>query len=222
VAAVVLALAFAAPALASPTATATVAPIGTGSYLLTVTNVSSGPITGFVVPANAVSTGAVAPTPACKIGTNTTPIVIEGAVICNVNVAPGASTQVCYAGQAPSTIIPNGESAMQLLLVGANLGTIQQLIANVSLLPPVASCPLPAFKTGSASTGSGSKCIVPNLKGKKLVAAEKAIAQAHCAIGKVKKASSKHVKKGSVISESPAAGKSLPKGSKVSVVLSKG
>ena len=222
VAAVVLALAFAAPAWASPTATATLAPIGTGSYLLTLTNVSSGPITGFVVPAGAEATATVVPTPACKVGTNTAPVVIEGAVICNVTVAPGTSTQVCYTGHAPSTLIPNGESEMQVLLVGAGAGGIQQLIANVSLSPAVASCPLPGFNGGSGSTVGGSKCVVPRLKGKKLVAAKKAITQAHCAVGKVKKASSKHVKKGSVISQSPAAGKSLPNGSKVSVVLSKG
>ena len=63
---------------------------------------------------------------------------------------------------------------------------------------------------------------VADLKGKKLVAAEKAIVQAHCAVGKVKKAKSSHVKKGSVISQSPSAGKSLPNGTKVGIVVSKG
>ncbi len=63
-------------------------------------------------------------------------------------------------------------------------------------------------------------CKVPNVKGKKLAAAEKAITSAHCKVGKVKKANSKHVNKGSVISESPGAGKSLPSGTKVSLVVS--
>jgi beta-lactam-binding protein with PASTA domain len=45
---------------------------------------------------------------------------------------------------------------------------------------------------------------------------------AHCAVGKVKKASSSHVKKGRVISQNPTAGKSLPKGTKVSLVVSRG
>lgn len=219
-AAITLALAFAVPASASPAATATVAPIGTGSYLLTLTNVSSGPLSGFVIPAGAAATANVAPAPACRVGTNVSPIIIENAVICTVTVAPGASTQVCYTGSVPSTILPTGEAATggQVFLVGSNAGNIQELLANVTLGAAVASCPLPGF----GSTGGTAKCVVPSVKGKKLATAEKAIIKAHCAVGKVKKASSKHVKKGNVISTSPAAGKSLPKGSKVSLVISKG
>jgi hypothetical protein len=48
--AVGLALAVAAPSWAA-SGTATLAPIGTGSYLLTVTNTSSAPVTGFVFTA---------------------------------------------------------------------------------------------------------------------------------------------------------------------------
>jgi hypothetical protein len=218
-AAIVLALAFAVPASASPAATATLAPIGTGSYLLTLTNVSSGPLSGFVIPASAAATANVAPAPACRVGTNASPIIIENAVICTVTVAPGASTQVCYTGSVPSTILP-GEAAAggQVLLVGSNVGNIQGLVANVTLDAAVASCPLPGF----GSTGGTTKCVVPSVKGKKLATAEKAITKARCAVGKVKKASSKRVKKGNVISTSPAAGKSLPKGSKISLVISKG
>ena len=152
-AAVVLALAFAAPAwAAAPTATATVAPIGTGSYLLTLTNVSSAPISGFVVPASAESAANVAPAPACRVGTNTTPVEIDAAVICNVTVAPGASTQVCYAGHAPGLLIPLAGEQMQVLLVGAVGGDISQLVAGVTLAPAVASCPLAGFTKSSPSS----------------------------------------------------------------------
>ena len=81
----------------------------------------------------------------------------------------------------------------------------------------------PASTESPSLSGSGStKCVVPSLKGKKLAAAEKALLKAHCAVGKVKKANSRHVKKGSVISQSQAAGKSLSKGTKVAFVVSKG
>ncbi len=67
-----------------------------------------------------------------------------------------------------------------------------------------------------------SQCVVPNVKGKSLARAKSAIRAAHCAVGKVKKAASKKVRKGHVISQSPKAGKHLPDGSKVKLVVSKG
>lgn len=66
-----------------------------------------------------------------------------------------------------------------------------------------------------------TQCVVPSLKGKRLAAAEQAVRLAHCTVGKVKKTSSKHVKKRRVISTSPGAGQSLPKGTKVNLVVSK-
>jgi hypothetical protein len=81
----------------------------------------------------------------------------------------------------------------------------------------------PASTESSGSSGSGStRCVVPRLKGKKLAAAEKALLRAHCAVGRVKRASSRHVKKGSVVSQSQAAGRSLSGGTKVALVVSRG
>jgi hypothetical protein len=209
-AAVALLLTVAAPAWAGTSATATLAPIGTGSYLLTVTNTGSEAFGGFVVGAGEepVPTNIV-PSPACKFGN--TPV--AASINCTITVAPGTSTQMCYTGHALGELLP-GSSV--LLLGGAGGFT------SASPAPAVASCPLAGFKAGSGSTGGVTKCVVPNLKGKKLVAAEKAIVQAHCAVGKVKKAKSSHVKKGSVVSQSPSAGKSLPNGTKVGLVVSKG
>jgi len=78
-----------------------------------------------------------------------------------------------------------------------------------------------AVTAGSVSGGGAVKCLVPNANGKKLAAAKKAIVKAHCAVGKVSKKRSKHVRKGNVISESPGAGKSLPSGTKVTLVVSR-
>ena len=65
-------------------------------------------------------------------------------------------------------------------------------------------------------------CVVPNVRGKTLRGAENAIARAHCKTGKVSRAESKRVRKGHVISQRPAPGKSLQNGGKVSLVVSRG
>jgi hypothetical protein len=66
------------------------------------------------------------------------------------------------------------------------------------------------------------RCVVPNVKGKTLAAAKRKIAAGHCRTGTVRKAKSKTVPKGKVISQSPRAGKRLAKGSKVNLVVSRG
>jgi len=67
-----------------------------------------------------------------------------------------------------------------------------------------------------------SRCVVPRLKGKRAVAARTAIRHAHCSVGRTRTKHSRRVAKGRVISQHPAAGRNLPAGSKVTVVVSKG
>jgi beta-lactam-binding protein with PASTA domain len=66
------------------------------------------------------------------------------------------------------------------------------------------------------------RCIVPNVKGKRLKPAKKAIKLAHCSVGKVTKAFSATVKRGHVIAQKPRAGKKLAPGAKVRLRVSKG
>jgi beta-lactam-binding protein with PASTA domain len=65
-------------------------------------------------------------------------------------------------------------------------------------------------------------CVVPQVKGKTLSAAKRAITKAYCALGKVTRTFSKSVKKGRVISQRPKPGKTLAAGSKVELTVSKG
>jgi uncharacterized delta-60 repeat protein len=65
-------------------------------------------------------------------------------------------------------------------------------------------------------------CKVPNVRGKKLAVAKARIKKARCTVGKVSRKLSKRVKKGRVLSQSPRAGVTVPSGSKVNVVVSKG
>jgi alpha-tubulin suppressor-like RCC1 family protein len=65
-------------------------------------------------------------------------------------------------------------------------------------------------------------CVVPNVKGKTLAAAERAIKGAGCSVGKVKRAASRKVKKGRVISQGLRPGKKVARHAKVDLVVSKG
>jgi alpha-tubulin suppressor-like RCC1 family protein len=67
-----------------------------------------------------------------------------------------------------------------------------------------------------------AKCIVPNVRGKTLAAAKRAIKRASCRVGGPRKAYSSRVRKGKVFSQHPAAGTELDEGGAVSLVVSKG
>jgi hypothetical protein len=73
----------------------------------------------------------------------------------------------------------------------------------------------------SVFTNTTGVCKVPNIKGKKLPAAKRAIAGAHCRVGKIRRAYSKTVKRGRVVSEKPKPGTVLLSG-KVDLVVSRG
>jgi hypothetical protein len=72
-----------------------------------------------------------------------------------------------------------------------------------------------------AAPGS-TACIVPKVVGKALVAARRAIVKAGCRTGTVRNVPSATVRKSRVIRQSPAAGKRVARGTKVSLVLSTG
>jgi beta-lactam-binding protein with PASTA domain len=59
---------------------------------------------------------------------------------------------------------------------------------------------------------------VPKLKGKALKAAKRALAKAHCRVGKVRTKAAKG-NKGVVLSQSPRAGARKPAGTKVNLVV---
>jgi PASTA domain len=221
-AAVVAVLAVASPAFATTDATISAAPIGTGSYLVTVTNTGTDPISRFDIFAPSATN--LAPS-TCGPGT------LTGTTGCAVTIAPGGTAQLCYTGGSPRELVPG-------TFVVANGGPV---MSTLTMLPAVSSCPLAGWSpplpvatppatpaptpttpaVTPAPTAVAAHCVVPKLKGRKLADAQKAIAQAHCALGTVKKVRSKRVKKGRVISQGALAGKSLSPGTKVSLVISK-
>ena len=76
--------------------------------------------------------------------------------------------------------------------------------------------------TSKAEFTVGAPCVIPNLKGKTTAAAKKALAKAHCRLGKAKTAKSKTVKKGRIIRTGKKAGTSLPPDTAIGVIVSKG
>jgi hypothetical protein len=66
------------------------------------------------------------------------------------------------------------------------------------------------------------QCVVPNVVGKTLKAAKRALKRAYCSAGKVKLVASAKVKKGHVISQQPKRGKRLKQHAKIRLVLSTG
>jgi hypothetical protein len=67
-----------------------------------------------------------------------------------------------------------------------------------------------------------SRCTVPSVRGKTLPIARRAIARAHCRLGRVRRGYSTVVEKGRVISQKPKAGRQPPNRGKVNVVVSRG
>jgi len=77
-------------------------------------------------------------------------------------------------------------------------------------------------KLATLAVHTFTNCVVTHVTGKPLAAAKLAITHAGCTVGKIRSAHSATVKKGSVISQRPKAGKRLAYHAKVSLVVSKG
>ncbi len=131
VTAITVVLGVALPAWASGASepSATLAPIGTGSYLLTITT-GAEPITSLGLVGENITN--VAPAGICASQT-------DGVICAFATVPPMTSKQFCYSGPAVTE-------------VGFNL--IYQV--KVSSAPAVASCPVPGFTPASSGGGGGA------------------------------------------------------------------
>jgi hypothetical protein len=124
------------------------------------------------------------------------------------------------AGHLPSAPVPYNVCAYLESTASANAAKTS---ATFSLIPAAPSAhPGGPPGTGPVPAPAAKKCIVPRIKGMKLAAAEKALTHGGCSVGRVKKVSSRHVRRGRVISQSLSAGRSLAAGTKVNIVISKG
>lgn len=161
--------------------------------------------------------------PALAIASPATGTTVSSPTVTLAGIATSGSgiASLLVAGQ-PATLVPGGGWTSQVSLnPGANTinavmvdgaGQVSQAQITVNYQPPAGQPPPPP----------PAACKVPKTKGKKQAAAEKAIRNAHCKVGKVKKQHSKKVKKGRVISTSPPAGRKLASGWKIELFVSSG
>ena len=85
--------------------------------------------------------------------------------------------------------------------------------------PPLAPPPAPP---PAARRPAETRCVVPNVRGKKLAAARRSLVAGRCALGRVTKRYSPRVRAGRIVSQSRAQRVRLPRGTRVNVVVSRG
>jgi Trypsin/PASTA domain/PKD domain len=88
--------------------------------------------------------------------------------------------------------------------------------------PPLPPPPAPPPPTEPQPTPRVVRCVVPRLRGKTLVGARAALARANCRLGRVTRSYSSGVRAGRVIRQRPIGGTRTTRGTRVSVVLSRG
>ncbi len=120
VALAVFALALAPSAWATVSGTATLAPIGAGSYLLSVTNTGDESVGNVALPGNEATKNAVSSSGQCYG--------FVGTLLCTVELAPSASGQICYSGTAVTEVLFSAVTHVP-----------------VTSAPAVSACPLAGF-----------------------------------------------------------------------------
>jgi len=212
-------------ALAVPTPVATLAPIGgsatteTGPWSVSVYNPGPETLTKFKFEPGAGAVSDIVPSSTCTLNP------VNKLLECTQEVAAGATAQMCYLGAKPVELL-----GVEFLYAFGATESGGRFAAGTA-----SSCPVAGFAGGSGAgggstpptntttpTGAKAKCVVPNVRGKKLAKAEKSIVAAHCAVGKVKHNHSRHVKKGYVISQGTRKGESLAGGTKIALTVSAG
>ena len=88
-------------------------------------------------------------------------------------------------------------------------------------VPGTLAYPLGVFGGAASITNTPVVCTVPDLKRKTLLTASRTLARANCRAGKIRRAYSKTVKRGRVISQKPKPGTVLPNRGKVDLVVSR-
>ncbi len=180
---------------------------------------SRGPLTLYFGPVNGTT-----PAPAISPTTLNKPDIAATDGGSNTFFPPPCSPCRFYGTSAAA---PHAAAVAALELQAKPTASVTQVKnAQISTASAVGAFTHPAVGAGlinaKAAVGSLVKCKVPKVTGKKLAAAKTAIKKAKCAVGRISKAFSRRVKKGRVISQKPAAGKTVAFGTKVNLVVSKG
>jgi len=133
-------------------------------------------------------------------------------------------------GDPDFTVSASADSDLAVSFKAAGKCTVRG--KRVHLTAP-GSCTLTAYQLGNADYNAAENvsesfsivkpvCSVPRLTGKRLGAAKAALLQNRCRTGKVTYAFSRKTAKGRVISQSRRPGRSLPAGTRIALVVSRG
>ena len=112
-------------------------------------------------------------------------------------------------------------SASRITAVAPPSATAASVPVAVTTVAGTATGPRFTYGDATPSTGGtqGARCVVPNLKGKNLKAAKKALTKARCKLGKVTNLSRATAKTGKVSKQGSKPGAKLPAGAKVTLTL---
>ena len=129
----------------------------------------------------------------------------------------------CRAAGAVVTCVLQSLAAGRSTVVGVVVKTSRAGPFTVSLSVASASPdPSSGNNTATAKTSVRAPCIVPNVRGRRLPAAKRALAAAHCRTGKVTRRYSRTVKKGRVVAQDEPPGTRLAPATTVDLVVSRG
>lgn len=180
---------------------------------------SQGPVTLYYGPVNGT-------TPAAAI----TPQVLAKPDIAatdgGANTFFGSFVSGVWRFYGTSAAAPHAAAVAALELQAKPTATVAQVKnAQTSTAKAIGAFTHPAVGAGlldaKAAVGKLAKCTVPNVIGKTLDAAKTAIKKAKCAVGSISHARSRK-KKGTVISQSPGAGRTVAAATKVNLLVSRG
>jgi len=125
--------------------------------------------------------------------------------------------QACDAVEVVCSDLP-GEAAPVMRVTAAHLGRRLRVVVTATN-PGGASG---ATSDATPTIRTAGRCVVPDVKGKTMAAARRAIRRRGCATGRVRRVYSGSVARGRVVAQAPRAGARLRPGAKVSLVLSRG
>lgn len=139
-----------------------------------------------------------------------------------IGTAPIAYTyqwQSCNsAGAGCSDLV--GQTGQLIHVPSSAVGTRMRVLVAATNM--VGSATAASEPTGVVRSPQVERCVVPSVRGRTLAKAREAIQRSRCTTGRVRRAYSRTVRKGRVISQTPRAGARLARGAKVNLIVSKG
>lgn len=129
--------------------------------------------------------------------------------------------QACDAAGVTCRDLP-AENATILEVRAAHVGSRLRVVVTASNEDGAVAAASEATDVVPAVRTPRGRCVVPRVVGRPLAVARSAIRRAGCAMGAVRRAHSKSVRRGRVIRQTPRAGARLRRGARVNLVLSKG